>query len=622
MPSKKVAWIEGEVRADQIVETLAKKIAAAKLPDGVTNKWELVFSAPADTWVTYTRKDKVNSQAKYVHTDGKPYNVYKMNDYTELKSANGVNLVTADGFVEETNGSSANLKTGKKFQVKQITYKDAANNTVTLDVPGLLVALVPDTDPDNEIGKKVVVVEQVKSEKVGETTTYQPDPGWNEFRYVCDMPSDWNYLLDKGDRSAIIYYASYTHTTITCPLFTFTERSYVPDPVHFIEPTFVLKARPDVPTDAPSGTTETDYYVMFRETYDKSESPYQPQYNYFDIMYGEAFMGTNSTGDSKLTYEDACDPATVIPGEVPRIVNMARVEAIYNMLNNTEGTEGATVYVPPTLKWADDIIATNKLSSPVAHYFYGADSVVPWVPNKKRRRDYFVSYFISLNNDRVSIVLEGDPAPDHEAYYRSFAYIGKINSFANYDYNGNFGVTVGMGDLRPDKTGFVLNDIRENQNTDYSGFGPYTSNGMYSFSMMRTRSRVMFQSYYPAFITQLPNFAGVGTVSTDLPSLELEADGYQPSAWTEKYHASPIYLVHQYEGYRGYMDGLVAINDHNLINLDELVVDTEELKDPSNPAAGTWTEVYKFFSIKSPVNFFKRSANPIESTIAILKEVK
>jgi hypothetical protein len=77
-------------------------------------------------------------------------------------------------------------------------------------------------------------------------------------------------------------------------------------------------------------------------------------------------------------------------------------------------------------------------------------------------------------------------------------------------------------------------------------------------------------------------------------------------------------MAHQFEGYRGYLDSVIAINDHNLINLDELIVDTEEPK----PGGGTWTEVYKFFSLKSPVSMFDMSANPNGMTVAILKEVK
>lgn len=245
------------------------------------------------------------------------------------------------------------------------------------------------------------------------------------------------------------------------------------------------------------------------------------------------------------------------------------------------------------------------------------------MPNKKRRPDYLVAYTLSVNNDRVVLVLEGDPSPNIHSYYRSFGYIGKIVPFNDYDHGGNFGVTVGMGDLRTDMTGYTKNDILTDLNPDiYAKYGEYTSNGMDSMSMLKTRSNVLFQRYYPAFISHLPNYPSVGKLPPGLSKLIVDTDGFQKSLWTGKYHASPIYLVHQAEGYRGYMDGVVAIYDHNLVNRDELIVDTEILKDPSKPALGTWTEVYKFFSIKSPLNLFKHSPSPDVITIAFLKEIK
>src|SRR5690606_13479109 len=143
--------------------------------------------------------------------------------------------------------------------------------------------------------------------------------------------------------------------------------------------------------------------------------------------------------------------------------------------------------------------------------------------------------WLSVNNNRVCIVIEGDPSPDIDAYYRSFAYIGKIIPFNDSDQYGNFGITVGMGDLDTNKTGFVPDDIKQDKNPQYSGFGRYTSNGMYSFSMLRTRSQVLFQAYYPAFITQLPNYGSVGTLPPGLAKLELERNGFQASEWTSKY---------------------------------------------------------------------------------------
>lgn len=68
-----------------------------------------------------------------------------------------------------------------------------------------------------------------------------------------------------------------------------------------------------------------------------------------------------------------------------------------------------------------------------------------------------------------------------------------------------------MGDLRTDMTGYTKNDILTDLNPDiYAKYGEYTSNGMDSMSMLKTRSNVLFQRYYPAFISHLPNYPSVG----------------------------------------------------------------------------------------------------------------
>lgn len=140
-----------------------------------------------------------------------------------------------------------------------------------------------------------------------------------------------------------------------------------------------------------------------------------------------------------------------------------------------------------------------------------------------------------MNNNRVTLVLEGDPAPDIEGYYRSFGYIGRIIPFNETDYGGNFGVTVGMGDMVKEKTGFQISDIRVDQNPEYAKFGRNTSNGMYSLSMFRTKSNVLYQAYYPAFITQLPSYSGVGSIPSDLSKLILDKtkNFFQASVWTK-----------------------------------------------------------------------------------------
>jgi hypothetical protein len=616
MPSKAVAFIDShEAESKDIIQAIGNDIigAAWKDIDGVTsitNRWVKAYDIQADTWVTYQPQTRPFTQGMYKHTDGKLYPVFKVKDMIAYRTPHdNAYVVDAQGYMNEV-GDSTNTPLGTKIQVKEITY---GGGTV-LGVPGILLANVDDPT-DLLVGKRCVVVEQKRKELDGITIT--SDVQWNEFQYVTDMPSDWNQILATVGLSIRGYYGNEVDAgfsgwvgalinIVVADLYTFTERYYTADLTNYTDGIFVMKCTPDVPV----GTTPENYHVMFRHP--------NGQYNYFDVYYGKGFTGVDPAGDSTTTYNLACDLATVGRGLTPTIINQKEAEAAH--LRSLSGTGGA--YISPSHDWALDYDGVTKLRSPAAHFYYGADSEQAYLVNKKRRLDYLVEYSISVNNDRVCLVIEGDPSPDLDGYYRGLAYIGRINAFNSQDTSGNFAVTVGMGHLRASKTGVLLDDIRQDANAAYSGFGRYTSNGMYSVSMLKTRSNVLFQAYYPAFITQLPNYSGVGTIPAQLSNLELESDGFQPSSWINKYLASPIYLVHQYEGYRGYMEGIVAITDWNLVNKDELVVDTEEWKDAENHALGTYTETYKFFSLNSPVSFLKRSANPTKMTIAILKEVK
>lgn len=594
MPSKNVAYIENECQSQDLIYALADEITGAAWTgnDGaaVINRWEEVYRQDPTVWTTYKEAFRTVNGV-YKDTDGVSYSVYVIADYS-LDTRVNQNM-DASGFLYEI-FSSSDTRTGRKIQInKTVTYTPVgATEPVTTNLVGLLLASTSDG---------VKILKQKRSELDGSTMT---DKNWNEFVIEGDLPpSCGDYAVFLANGTWVYDYQPYTNYSINRATYSFSERYYTADVLNYYEKTVALKAQPD---DA-SGAAGDEYFVMFKVPHD--------QYNYFDVYYGKGFEGDALDGTPSESYTRACDLKTIKIGSAPTIINQKEAEAAYKR-------QASTTTIFPSESWEKDIDGVTEIKSPPAHYFFGADSIVTWLQSKKRRPDYWVSYSLSINNDRLNTILEGDPAPDMDAYYRSFAYIGRTVPFAPYDYPNNFGVTVGMGDLETGKTGFLPADINQDTSPKYSGFGRYTSNGMYSMSMLRTRSSVLFQAYYPAFITQLPNYPSVGTLPPELSRLLVEKNGFQPSIWTDRYHASPIYLVHQFEGYRSYLEGTVAINDHNLINGDELIVDTEEWKDPEDHSKGTYTEVYKFFSLSSPVNFFKRSANPNSMTIAILKEVK
>ncbi|WP_145052840.1 hypothetical protein [Paenibacillus xylanexedens] len=219
-----------------------------------------------------------------------------------------------------------------------------------------------------------------------------------------------------------------------------------------------------------------------------------------------------------------------------------------------------------------------------------------------------VYLYMNIMNNRLAIIVAGDPAVHFEDYRKSFLYIGALKPFSYNmdDVEGNLMVTAGAVKKEP------LEPLTE-FNT-----GQYTSFGNNTFQMAKTKSGIRFQRHYPAFITQAPA-PGKAYVDTALgdTGLLLEPQGFNASSWTRKYHLSPIYVVHAYDGYRGQLDYCIAVSKNNILHLDELIVDI-----PAGTAGKSWKqEVYRYFDHNTEQNFMNKSAN-VKMGIAILKEVR
>jgi hypothetical protein len=85
--------------------------------------------------------------------------------------------------------------------------------------------------------------------------------------------------------------------------------------------------------------------------------------------------------------------------------------------------------------------------------------------------------------------------------------------------------------------------------------------------------------------------------------------GFNPSSFTGKVYVSCISVVHPFDGYRGTLDGVVAVDGASLAPIDELVVNKGQPDE----------EVYKFFAINAPYSFISSSANSFYG-IAIKKQ--
>lgn len=124
-------------------------------------------------------------------------------------------------------------------------------------------------------------------------------------------------------------------------------------------------------------------------------------------------------------------------------------------------------------------------------------------------------------------------------------------------------------------------------------FGKDTATGVNDIVMFQTRSGLKYQRHQAAFITT-EEF------------MRKEKSGQ--SRWTGKFHLSPIYIEHSYDKQRGWLDGVMAVDDSGIEHLDELIVDKDT---PTE-------EVYKFFRVNAPFSMFNNSPNYAYG-IAIIK---
>ncbi len=115
-------------------------------------------------------------------------------------------------------------------------------------------------------------------------------------------------------------------------------------------------------------------------------------------------------------------------------------------------------------------------------------------------------------------------------------------------------------------------------------WGVETGTGVNDIVMFQTRSGLKFQRHQPAFITT-EQF------------MRKERSGQ--SRYTGKFHLSPIYVEHSYDKQRGWLNGVMAVDDAGIEHLDELIVDKDQ---PTE-------EVYKFFRLSAPYSFLNNSPN-------------
>lgn len=159
-----------------------------------------------------------------------------------------------------------------------------------------------------------------------------------------------------------------------------------------------------------------------------------------------------------------------------------------------------------------------------------------------------VYYWVSVNSERITIILSGDKSANSKDRLISFGYIGKVKPFKDSESQelGNFGVTV-SSDLVPGDY-LTLEEITR--------FSDKTGTGVTDICMLETYTGYPMQAHYASF-----------TTPDEFVDKKLEG----PSAYTKKYHMSPVYVFHSYDGYRGELYGVVACDRSTVVHMDDLI---------------------------------------------------
>ena len=256
-------------------------------------------------------------------------------------------------------------------------------------------------------------------------------------------------------------------------------------------------------------------------------------------------------------------------------------------MSKEPGTENYVDLSDPTQRenaWPADAEGDKVNDSEFARYSWfmsnTTSTIKSWLP---------VQYWVSVTEDSISMIVSGDASASFQDRLISFAYFGKIKPFTDpcsgtevagqlSDPTGNFGMC-------------VSSDIAPTYSDRYSD---KTGTGVVDIVMLKTASGFPMQAHNVAF-----------TTPDEFVDKSLEG----PSAWTRKYHMSPAYVFHGFDGYRGEIDTALVTDRSAIVHLDDMVVDKGKATQ----------KIYKAFMVNAPYSIFNTSPNVLYA-VAILKE--
>lgn len=195
-------------------------------------------------------------------------------------------------------------------------------------------------------------------------------------------------------------------------------------------------------------------------------------------------------------------------------------------------------------------------------------------------RDAQVYFWGNITKDRLVSYFRFDPAPDATVPFFAPLYVGRLSTIGKAPRSNH----VIIGGCRSEDE--IVYEAGLKIGRSLVDYGVNTSNGNSSVMLQSSVGGALYQKYYLAFITHSADIDPTGEGQ------------FNPSAYSNKSHIAPMYIVHPADGYVGRLDEVYAIHPKNISQMDELVV--EEVSEVEHVGTGDGTRT-KFHTFHTPV---------------------
>lgn len=637
-----MAWVEGVTSSNRILRDLTNILVNANKDVGGTvvpeQNWELVFPRPfnlTDVVGETLTKDTVNTK-KYKaakadwFTHKEPVVYQTIDTETDLVLPTEYTVDYKAGTVEFKAAMPGNITCDYTY----VTDRDLATGMKKINPYGNIILkttttkVTPDasedpfnTDPDLKVAQLTMYLEIEKPQflinpETGQLATKygKTDKVENHYHLNMRIFDHYDYVKEKPVEKEIDQLTGIT-VNEGAHVSNWTKMSWYMDFKEFLV---------DALDDDPGTSNISDGIVFtFLETpgvYGELPIQYwistnndrlalvlmgEPSINYDNYITSFAYVGKIDSFEGSVNDTAGNFALTSGSSTIPCVSNPNPSPIVENVLFTVEPIQ-ATISSGSYQSWQHrisyKIVAENEYGEGVASqeqvgaYTYSAGSSVS-SPGNNHVTQY--SNFkltitgIPSNATKLRIYRKNvDVNPTTDKNTNWFLETTIDVTTAPMNYTGNINIDklkpVPVTNYNPDEAG-VLRDQLTGAVVEVrlpSNWGVNTGTGVNDVVMYKARSGdgTFYQRHQVSFIT---------------PEEFMKKDAFNPSRWTNKFHLSPMYIVHGYDGYRGWLKDVVAVDDSSIVHLDELIVDKGK---PTE-------EIYKYFRVTAPFSMMQNSAN-------------